>query len=408
MSKLKRISIDQLRLGMHVHEFCGSWLDHPFWRSNFRLSKAVDLARIVEGGVQTLWIDTAKGADVAGSGGPDEVGPAADAVIESVATMPPDTAWSESYDLETRRASAIVRRAVPKIAAMFAEARLGRAVPESDCAAMVDEISESVLRHPTAIINAARIKQRDIYTYLHSVAVCALMLSLGRQLGLRGELLRIAGMAGMMHDLGKVGIPLELLNKPGKLTSVEFELIKTHPLHGHDLLTRGNVGAEVLDVCLHHHERIDGTGYPHGLSGEGISLLAKMGAVCDVYDAVTSVRPYKDGWDPADALRRMSLWTGHFDPHVLRTFVKTVGIYPVGSLVRLQSGRLAVVTAQHPQSLLTPKVKVFFSVKSDIRIEPYEVDLAERRCADKIVGCEVPEAWNFKHLDRLVNEASCP
>jgi putative nucleotidyltransferase with HDIG domain len=241
----------------------------------------------------------------------------------------------------------------------------------------------------------------DTYTYMHSVAVCALMLALGRQLGLQGDLLKKAGMAGMLHDLGKIAMPLEVLNKPGKLTNAEFDLMKTHPERGHELLVKGNAAAEVLDVCLHHHEKVDGSGYPHGLVGDDLSLLAKMGAVCDVYDAITSVRPYKNGWDPGEALRSMAQWAGHFDPRIFQAFVKTVGIYPVGSLVRLQSGRLAVVTAQNPQSLLTPKVKVFFSTKSDLRLDPYELDLATRNCQDKVVACESPDDWNFKDLDRL-------
>lgn len=404
MTQLKRITIEQLRLGMHVHEFCGSWMDHPFWRSNFKLDKPADLQRIVDGGVKSLWIDTGKGADVAGGVGHEEVRTAVERLLEAAASTPVEQGRCTPPGHEARRAAAIVRQSLPKVAAMFTEARLGRAVRESDCEAMVGEIADSVLRDPTAIINAARLKQRDTYTYLHSVAVCALMMALGRQLGLEGHALRMAGMAGMLHDVGKVGLPLEVLNKPGKLTQEEFALMKTHPAHGHALLVQGGVGDEVLDVCLHHHEKIDGSGYPKGLGGEQISLLAKMGAVCDVYDAITSVRPYKDGWDPGEALRRMAQWSGHFEPRVLQAFVKTVGIYPVGCLVRLHSGRLAVVTAQNPQSLLSPRVKVFFSTKSDLRIEPYELDLAGRQCQDGVAGCESPDDWNFKNLDRLVGE----
>ena len=161
---------------------------------------------------------------------------------------------------------------------------------------------------------------------MHSVAVCALMLSQGRELGIRGEELRQAGMAGMLHDLGKAFIPLEILNKPGKLTDEEFTLVKTHPARGHALLQEaGAASATVLDVCLHHHEKVDGSGYPHGLSGAQISTVARMGAVCDVYDAVTSDRPYKAGWDPGEALRRMVQWKGHFDPQALQALVKAVG-----------------------------------------------------------------------------------
>jgi HD-GYP domain-containing protein (c-di-GMP phosphodiesterase class II) len=252
------------------------------------------------------------------------------------------------------------------------------------------------------LISVARLKRRDEYTYMHSVAVCALMVSLARELGLQGEQIRQAGLAGMLHDLGKALIPLEVLNKPGKLTDDEFTLMKSHPGHGHELLVEGGgATAMILDVCLHHHEKLDGTGYPKGLKSDEISLFAKMGAVCDVYDAVTSKRPYKDGWDPGEALRKMALWTTHFDSRVFQAFVKTVGIYPVGSLVRLHSGRLAVVIRQHPHSLLKPVVKAFYSTRSNLHIDPVDIHLASPGCKDKVVAGESPADWPFKDLDAL-------
>ena len=401
---IKKIGVAQLRLGMHVHEFCGSWMDHPFWRSHFTVRSEGEFARIVSGGVKELWIDTDKGVDVEGDAGVsrEEVASQIERELEFVASMPLELEPHETGPGAIDRAAALYKRSVPKITALFGEARLGKAVDIDGCAALVEEISESVLRNPGALISIARLKRRDEYTYMHSVAVCALMVSLGRQLGFEGRQLREAGLAGMLHDLGKALVPLDVLNKPGKLTDAEFSTMKTHPERGHALLVEGgDAAAMALDVCLHHHEKVDGSGYPFGLSGDTISLFAKMGAVCDVYDAITSVRPYKNGWDPGEALRRMAQWKGHFDQRVFQAFVKTVGIYPVGTLVRLQSGKLAVVTEQNPQSLLTPKVKAFFSTKSNMRIEPHEIDLASHWCQDKIAACESPDEWKFKDLDML-------
>jgi HD-GYP domain-containing protein (c-di-GMP phosphodiesterase class II) len=404
---IKKIPIDQLRLGMHVHEFCGSWMDHPFWRSKFTLRAQADMARIISGGVKELWIDTDKGQDAEGGDGQaavlrKDVAIKVERELEFVASMPFEAEDTRSNEAALLEAAALYRRSVPKISSMFAEARLGRAVDASKCEELVDEISESVLRNPGALISVVRLKRRDEYTYMHSVAVCALMVALGQQLGLQGRQLKEAGMAGMLHDIGKILVPDSILNKPGKLTDAEFSAMKRHPELGHDLMSGGAaLGPMVLDVCLHHHEKIDGSGYPHGLRGDQISIFAKMGAVCDVYDAITSVRPYKAGWDPGEALRRMAEWKGHFEPRVFQAFVKCVGIYPVGSLVRLKSGRLAVVTAQNSKSLLTPMVKAFFSTKSNMRIEPHEVDLAGRGCQDKVVACESPDDWPFKDLNAL-------
>jgi HD-GYP domain-containing protein (c-di-GMP phosphodiesterase class II) len=198
-------------------------------------------------------------------------------------------------------------------------------------------------------------------------------------------------------------MPMEVLNKPGKLTDAEFTVIKSHPMEGHKMLqAAGNVDALVLDVCLHHHEKTDGSGYPDRLKDADISLFAKMGAVCDVYDAITSNRPYKAGWDPAESLRKMAEWAeGHFDQKVFQAFVKSLGIYPIGSLVRLTSGRIGVVMEQTSKSLTTPRIKVFFSTKSNLRITPVIIDLSLPDTTDKIAGREDPEKWHFPDLNEL-------
>jgi putative nucleotidyltransferase with HDIG domain len=304
---------------------------------------------------------------------------------------------------EAARAAKICAKSKQAVVSMFQEARMGNAIDAKDCAPLVEEISNSVMRNPGALISLARLKTADDYTYMHSVAVCALMIALSRQLGLDEEQTRQAGLAGLLHDLGKAMVPNAILNKPGKLTDEEFAEIKKHPAYGHKALLAGNGIPEIaLDVCLHHHEKVDGSGYPKGLKADQITLFSKMGAVCDVYDAITSNRPYKAGWDPAESLRKMAEWAkGHFDEAVFQAFVKSLGIYPVGSLIRLDSGRLGVVIEQSEKSLLAPKVKVFFSTKSNVRIKPEVVDLSRPGAQEKIAGREDPAKWNIPDLDEL-------
>lgn len=279
---------------------------------------------------------------------------------------------------------------------------MGKAVEADQAMVLVEEISDSISRNPGALISLARLKSADDYTYMHSVAVCALMIALSRQLGLNDDQTREAGLAGLLHDIGKTMMPTEILNKPGSLSSVEFDIMRTHPEEGYRILERSqNVGKASLDVCLHHHEKMNGEGYPKRLKAEEISLLAGMGAVCDVYDAVTSNRPYKQGWDPASSLKRMAEWHGHFDDRIFQAFVKSLGIYPVGSFVRLESGRLGVVVEQNAKSLLQPVVKVFFSTKSGAYIVPEVVDLARIGCPDRIVGREDPFKWGIKNVDHF-------
>ena len=403
---LKKIPIEQVRLGMHLHELCGAWLDHPFWKSKFILRDPADLAKLHGSGVREAWIDIVKGCDVAAASA--ELPPSAIAAASAEAAAAARLRQAEApparveFESELQRATVLVNQSRQAVASLFNEARMGRALDAEKCLPLVDEISSSVWRNPGAIISLARLKTHDDYTYMHSVAVCALMVSLARQLGMDENGAREAGMAGLLHDMGKALMPLDVLNKPGKLNDIEYGVMKTHPERGHALLVEGKgVGAAVLDVCLHHHERPDGAGYPHRLSGDALTRVARMGAVCDVYDAITSNRPYKDGWDPADSIAKMASWSGQFDSVVFQAFVKSLGIYPIGSLVRMRSGRLGVVVEQGSASLMAPRVKVFFSTRSNMPITPETIDLAAQHCADAILAREPVERWNFPHLDEL-------
>jgi HD-GYP domain-containing protein (c-di-GMP phosphodiesterase class II) len=402
---LKRISVDQLMLGMHLKEFCGSWMEHPFWRTAFVLTDPKDIEAVLASSIREVWIDCDKGLDVAEG----EV-----AVSETESEDQVEAELRQAADgqrqiapvsaaVEIERATRICLQAKQAVVSMFEEARMGNTVDVGGAKLLVEEIANSVARNPGAIISLARLKTVDDYTYMHSVAVCALMVALAKQLGLDEVQTRSAGLAGLMHDLGKAVMPMAVLNKPGKLTEAEFTIIKSHPVQGHKMLLGGaNVDPMVLDVCLHHHEKVDGSGYPKGLKGDEISLYAKMGAVCDVYDAITSNRPYKAGWDPAESLRKMAEWTsGHFDPMVFQAFAKSIGIYPVGSLVRLTSGRIGVVVEQTAKSLTTPCVKVFFSTKSNMRLLPQVIDLSAPDSKEKIIGREDPAKWHFPDLNEL-------
>jgi len=368
------------------------------------LEETEDLESLIKSGIKEVWINTQKGLDS------DDVaeGKTQEDIEFETETMLLDAVQAKrlektDMDSEIKLAQKICARAKGAVIDMFNDARMGNAIQIEQVQALVEEISESVLRQPHALISLARLKNADEYTYMHSVAVCALMIALSRQLNFDEQMIREAGLAGLLHDLGKMGIPNKILNKPGKLTDEEFNTIKSHPQIGADILL-GNplVSAMVLDVVLHHHEKVDGSGYPHKLNGDTISMFAKMGAVCDVYDAITSNRPYKKGWSPAESIRKMAEWSkGHFDEAVFQAFVKTVGIYPTGSLVRLESGRLGVVTEQSESSLLTPKVKVFFSARMKTPILQETLDLSKLVGKDKIIGRESPDDWGFRNLDDL-------
>ena len=408
---LKKISITDVTLGMYLQALEGPWLSHPFWKTKFVLNDPADLATLKGSPVPAVWIDVSKGCDL---DGPVLAVAVAEPAVESVvvaevaaprpqsprAPAPP----RDSLEGEIERATQVLNRSKQAVMALFGEARLGKTVNTDRCYPVVEDVACSLARNPSAFVSLARLKTRDDYTYMHSVAVCALMIGLSRQLGLSDEQTREAGLAGLLHDIGKMQMPLEVLNKPSALTDDEFKVMKIHPEHGFDLLKDGAKVPEIaLDVALHHHEKFDGSGYPHRLFGDEISLMARMGAICDVYDAVTSSRPYRSAWDPAGSLQRMAQWKGHFDPAVFQAFLKSVGIYPTGTLVKLQSGRLAVVVEQSAASLVKPRVRVFYSTKSGMPVPAQLLDLSAPGEKDAIVGREPPENWGFTHLEELWN-----
>jgi putative nucleotidyltransferase with HDIG domain len=400
---LKVVSTKQVRLGMFIQVLKGAWIDHPFWHNAFKLEDPSDLKKLQVSVIKEVVIDTSKGLDVLEQNVQEEALEQVASVEEPSPEIKPVLKPTRvSAAEEQENAKRVIKSSKKAVASMFHEVRMGKAVNAEAALQLVDDIAASVARNESALISLVRLKNKDDYTYMHSVAVCALMIALANELGLSEAETKQAGMAGLLHDIGKAGIPIEVLNKPGALTDEEFTTVKLHPECGHAMLVQANITDEVvLDVVLHHHEKVNGMGYPNKLKAEEISLFAKMGAVCDVYDAVTSNRPYKDGWEPGVSLHRMAQWADHFDDSVFKAFVKSVGIYPIGSMVKLKSGRLAVVIDQSPKSLLTPVLKVFFSTKSNSRIPVEVLDLSKPYARDSIVGHEDPVVWGVHDINEI-------
>ncbi|MDF7648535.1 HD-GYP domain-containing protein [Erwiniaceae bacterium L1_54_3] len=380
---IKLITVDELRQGMFIHKLEVWWIKDKRIRNQMLITDKRQIAMIRNEGIQQLWIDLNKSVQA----------PAKATAKKAI----PQTTFFKELD----QAQAIFHQGKPQVLAMFNEARMGQGLDLDYTLDLVDEIAGSITREPTALLSVARLKNHDDYTYLHSMAVCGLMISLGKKLGLDEHQQRRLGMGGLLHDVGKSAVPLEILNKPGKLTDEEFTIMREHPIAGAQMLMEADAGEDLLDIALHHHEKVDGSGYPHKLKGEEISLFSRIAAVCDVYDAVTSDRPYRKGWTPAEAMHKMLSWRGHFDTALLHAFVRTIGIYPVGSLVRLASGRVALVVQAGEKSLLKPKVHVFWSLHAQREVKPEELDLGDSFCTDSITGSEESGLWHNVDLNRI-------
>ena len=407
--QLVRVPTSQLRVGMYVNSFCGSWLQHDFFRTSFLIDSPKMIERLQASGLEAVMIDTSRGVapaakvDVtttAETAAETSVEPVVDVVTEApkAAKSKPLAPLSEEMD-KARDVRRMVRNTVESL---FRDAQLGRNLDAQRIDTAVRSVHESLDRNPGALLSLVQIKRADEYTYMHSVAVSALMAQLAKTLGMDEAEQHQAATAGLLHDIGKVGVPNEILNKPGRLTEDEFKAVRNHPRNGHELLARGGEFDEVaLDVCLHHHERIDGRGYPDRLNGDQITRFAKMGAICDIYDAISSNRPYKSAWTPFESLRQMASWgKGHLDPDIFRAFVQSIGVYPVGSIVKLKSNRLAIVTEQNINQLRNPVLKAFYSTQLHERIEPRFIKLGKGQ--EEIVSVEDPATWNLPPIDQLL------
>jgi HD-GYP domain-containing protein (c-di-GMP phosphodiesterase class II) len=402
---LKKIDASQLRVGMFIHELDCGWMDHPFVRSRFLVSTDDEVAKVRATRVRGVVIDCSKGLDIIDAPTLEEAAAQTEREVTAIAARPVAVA-RVTLGEELQRAAAIRQQAAGLVKSVMQDARLGKAIELDAVSPVVQSITESILRNQGALLGLMRIKNKDDYTFLHSVSVCTLLVAFCRSRKLDDETVYQAGLGGLLHDTGKALVPDHILNKPGRLTDEEFAIIKQHPRDGYEILRKTpEIGPIPLDITLHHHERRDGSGYPERLDAAGISELAQMAAIVDVYDAITADRVYHKGIPAAEALRKIYEWSKfHFNPVLVQEFMRCVGIYPVGTLVLLESGRLAVVVEPHETSLLTPKVNVFFNTRSQTYIRPQTLDLARGLGfggGDRIVRHAAPDKWQVDPMKFL-------
>ncbi|MGI6751307.1 MAG: HD-GYP domain-containing protein [Anaerovoracaceae bacterium] len=241
----------------------------------------------------------------------------------------------------------------------------------------IESIVDEIFKNKNLMVNMIDMKVFDDYTYYHSVNVAVLSIVLGVALDLDREELCNLGFAALFHDIGKVFIDLDLLNKAGKLSSEEFEELKSHSLLGSEHIKKGyGISHSSCIAIMDHHEKYGGGGYPNNLKGESISWYGRIISVADVYDALTSDRPYRKALLPSDAMEYVMAYTSwHFDPKVVEVFVTKVAPYPIGTCVRLSNGNTAIVTENYDHLCMRPRVRVF--MEDDKQVEPYEIELSE-------------------------------
>lgn len=408
----KRLATKRLKIGMFITPLGDRGYELGFPRTGFMIENPGLLARLQASGISSVIIDERRGRRapiprpaIPRSGSrprpappPPVVRPVADYPTLDVLNTDPGP---RRFRDECAAAVQTISRSKRQVAALFDDIRLGKAICLETLDPVIDDISASIDRNRVTLINLARLKRKDEYSYMHSVAVCALMINFARQLLMDEDEVRLAGLAGLLHDVGKMALPEALLTKNSALAGPERAAVRRHPEEGYALLSaREGVAASVAETCLQHHEKWDGTGYPMGLAGRSISLLARMTAICDVYDAITSDRPYKDRWAPSFALAEMMAWEGHFDPSLMPAFLRSLDLYPEGALVRLSNGQLGLILSGTDDAPPRLTVRAFFDTEDLAELPPRDVVIDVERGSNRILGLENPQFWKIEDWPR--------
>jgi len=399
---IKKIPLKSLRVGMYVHDLDCSWMNHPFATSKFAVSSAEDIKKIRQAGITELVIDTDRGLDVARDDErPMQAAPQKPSKQASAAkpattgkSSPPKTDLKD----ELKRAVKVREEATEVISTIMEDVRLGKQVAIEKIGPVVENMVESVMSNTDALLGLTRIRDMDQYTFEHSVSVSVLLSAFAKHLGMSREDIIEVGVGGMLHDIGKTKTPLRVLNKPAKLTSGEFEVMRKHVTYSKEILALVPGLSEIsLNIAVEHHERFDGSGYPLKKKGDEISLYGQMAAIVDVYDAITADRCYHKGMLPSTAMKKLNQWSGgHFNPELVQAFIHCVGIYPPGTLVSLSNGQVAVVLESSEGQLLYPVVRVIFDSLKRSFLPQEDVDLSSQSENPLTINGSVnPEVWRI-------------
>jgi len=363
-----KLQVDALEVGMLVTRLDRPWTEVPVLLQELFIQSRDDIAMLREHCQyvyieikKELWLEMSKG------------------VIEAKEnTVHPG--FREKIDIhkELPNAKITMEAAKEHIDEVLEAISSGEAFDINQSRKVIQQCVNSILSNANALLWLSKIKDQDHYTAEHSMRVGILAMAFGRYIGLKDENLEVIGMCGMLHDVGKTKIPDEILNKPSRLTRIEYDIMKEHSKYGKELLDEiHGVDQIIKDTALYHHERIDGQGYPEQLNAAYLHKFIRMISIVDVYDAITSTRPYKEGAPAFDALKILFSEAGkHFDNELVEAFIQMIGIYPTGTLVEMTNGEVGIVVSANPSARLRPKVELVMTSDKKFR-PPYIIDLAK-------------------------------
>ena len=417
----KKVDVDDLKRGMYVSALDRPWRDTPFFFQGFEITDDEELAQLKQH-CKYVYIDADYQTGMAPqvltpplartpTVGPAETDqkPVLRIIAEDATAHRPRRVYRDETTIE-QEAEAIREtheQATMLIPTIMEDVHLGKSVDTAGAKKAVGRMARSVLRNPDALVCFAQLKKRDDYTALHCLRVSILALAFGRHLGLDEENLNLLGIGALLHDVGKMRVPDAILNKPGKLTDREYEIMKSHVPLGVQILERTNaIPVKALEVTRLHHERYGGKGYMENLKGDQITEFGLISAIVDVYDAITSDRVYKDGIASLDALKKMYEWRGRdFHPALMEQFIQCIGIFPIGSVVVLNTNEVGVVRTLNREQRLKPQVVLVMKPDKTHHPALRAVDLARETTPTgkpyEITEVVPPAMFNIQPADYL-------
>jgi putative nucleotidyltransferase with HDIG domain len=381
MAERKKVEVDSLELGMYVAELDRPWIESPFLFQGFIIENEDDLHQIQE---ICAWVMVDE--ELSKGDGRDKTialsmkmkaGGSADKPTTIVrAEMTPQK--RAQLQTQLKQSFEIRKNTKDYVAKVFEDVRMGTSVNAPEAKEVVNALVDVVTEHADTLMWMTQLKQAHEYTLQHSVNVCILSLAFSHHLGYSKDQMQVIGLGALLHDIGKTKTPPEVLDKPGKLTPAEYDIIRRHPVDGWNMIKDNrDVPHASLEIIKYHHERISGRGYPEGLSGKDLSTHVLMVAICDVYDAITSDRVYHHGIPAHEGLSAMyQLAPNEFGKELMQEFIRCIGIYPVGSLVELSTGALGIVMVNDPANRLRPVVMLVRDPKGQLYMPRRYVSLA--------------------------------
>jgi HD-GYP domain-containing protein (c-di-GMP phosphodiesterase class II) len=371
----KRIKVEDLQVGMMITDVGRSWMNHPFLTKQKRVHSPKEIQKLKDYGILEVTV---------------EIETESESLLEfaeeeknnlSLPSSERDLQNKIPFAQELKCARLVKQEAHLLVRDYMQDIRAGKNIESEKAKQVVNQMIDSIFRNRDALASLTRLKGYDEYTFVHSINVCILCLALGRHLNFSYEELQQIGIGALLHDAGKMKVPPHILNKPGKVTEEEYGAIKKHPLYTLEVLEKaGEIPDASMQMAVQHHERYNGKGYPYGLAGDQIIPFGQIAAIIDVYDAITSDRCYQRGIPPYEGIRKIYEWAKtDFNQRLVENFIQCIGIYPVGTLVQLDTDEVGIVYSINHENLLRPEVLLIFRDFHSLYSNPVWVDLGEEK-----------------------------